>query len=128
MFGPYPTGAAFSSNAVIDAIAAIETIRQTTEQEAGFAMSRSAALHRLQELLDHEAEGLRLRGPGSGHLENVHAVKTEIVRVKGLSAVTNQGPAGRNPYPGQHKVSWRDASQGPVKNRGRRTMGRAGGR
>jgi hypothetical protein len=53
------------------------------------AMACSAALHRLQELLDHETEGLRLRGPASAHLANVETVSTEIGRVKKLSVVTS---------------------------------------
>jgi len=90
--------AALATDKVTGAIADIELLRQATEKEAGFAMSRSSALHRLRELLDHETEALRLRGPDSGHLRNVEAVKIEIGRVKGLSGATNRGPAARNPY------------------------------
>lgn len=115
---------------VIDAIANIEKQRRETESKAGFAMSCSSALHRLHELLDHEKESLRLRGPAAGHPENVQAVTHEIGRVKGLraSAGTGRGPGGKHPYPGPRQASWQDASRGPVKSRGRRTMGRAGGR
>ena len=49
------------------------------------ALACSAALHRLREVLDHEAEALRLRGPASAHQVNVEAVSAEIVRVKRLS-------------------------------------------
>ena len=122
------TGVVAASDKVIDAIGDIEMLRRTTEKEAGFAMSRSSALHRLQELLDHETEALRLRGPGSGHRGNVEVVKTELARVKGLNPVTTQGPGHSNAYPGQHKASRREASLGPVKNRGRRTVGPNGGR
>jgi hypothetical protein len=117
-----------ATDEAIDAIADIEMLRRTTEKDAGFAMSRSSALHRLRERLDHEMEGLRLRGPGSGHLGNVQAVKAEIARVTALSAATTQGPAARNAYPGQREVSWRNASRNPAGNKGRRTMGRTGGR
>lgn len=126
--GIIPTTDVPATAEVIDAIADIEVLRQTTEKEAGFAMSRSSALHRLHELLEHETEGLRLRGPDSEHVGNVRVLKTEVARVNGLGVATTQGPAGRNAYPGQRKVSWQDASHGPVKSRGRRTMGRHGGR
>jgi len=74
---------------IADAIADIERRRLATVNDAGIAMACSAALHRLQELLDHETEGLRLRGPASGHLANVETVSTEIGRVKRLRAVTS---------------------------------------
>lgn len=128
MAGAHSTETGLATDNVIGAIADIETLRQTTEKEAGFAMSRSAALHRLQELLDHEKEALRLRGPDSGHLMNVEVVKIEIGRVKGLIGAMTQQPDARNPYPARLKASWRDAVQGPIRNRGRRTAGRAGGR
>lgn len=109
-------------------IADIEMQRQAMEKEAGLAASRSSALRKLHELLDHEKEALQLRGPDAGHLENVEAVTIEIERVKGLSVTTSQGPAPRSAYPGQQKASWRNAHRSPARNKGRRTMGRAGGR
>ena len=121
-------GTVLTTHEVNDAIADIELKRRETEKQAGFAMSRSAALHRLHELLDHETEGLRLRGPDSGHLANVEAVKMEIGRVKGLGVAAPGGPTGGNAYPGERKVPWPHASPAPVKSRGRRTMGRDGGR
>ena len=121
-------GATPATDEVIDAIADIEMQRRETEKQAGFAMSRSSALHRLHELLAHETEALRLRGPGAGHAENIAAVKIEIGRVKGLAA-----PRGQNSFPGkaragQRQGSWRDAPRNPARNKGRRTMGRGGGR
>ena len=74
---------------IADAIADIETRRLAAVNDAGMAMACSAALHRLQELLDHETEGLRLRGPTSAHLANVETVSTEIGRVKRLCVVTS---------------------------------------
>ena len=113
---------------VIDAIADIEMKRRETEREAGFAMSCSSALHRLNELLDHVAEALRLRGPDAGHPENVEAVKNEIGRVKVLAGAHGRGPASKHAYRGERKATWQDASHGTGRTRGRRTMGRAGGR
>jgi len=88
-----------ATNGVADAIADIEKRRLTTETEAGLAMAFSAALHRLRELLDHETEALRLRGPASAHPANVEAVSAEIGRVRKLRAImaggSPRGPMGR---------------------------------
>lgn len=86
----HPREATPASDEVIDAIAAIEMQRRETEKEAGFAMSCSSALHRLRELLDHETEALRLRGPQTGHQENIDAVTIEIERVKKLTVARGQ--------------------------------------
>lgn len=128
VLGADPSRTAPATDEVVDAIAGIETQRRETESEAGFPMSCSSALHRLHELLDHEKEALRLRGPAVGHPENVEAVTHEIGRVKGLHAATGRGPNGKDPYPAQRQATWQDASRGPVKSKGRRTMGRSGGR
>jgi hypothetical protein len=130
MSGTDPLETAGASDEVIDAIAEIEMQRRETEKKAGLAMSCGLALHRLRELLAHETDALRLRGPDSGHQENVQAVTNAIGRVNGLSAIKGQKP---NSFPGQartgpRQVSWRNAPQNPARNTGRRTMGRAGGR
>ena len=80
-----------ATNDVADAIADIEKRRLTTETEVGMAMAFSTALHRLYDLLHHETEGLRLRGPASAHLPNVEAVSIEIGRVKKLAVVKPEG-------------------------------------
>ena len=80
-----------AANGVAEAIADIEGRRLATQNDAGTALACSAALHRLQELLDHETEALRLRGPASAHLANVEAVTTEIGRVRRLCAVAPEG-------------------------------------
>ena len=126
-------GTGTATDEVIDAIADIEMQRRETERKAGFAMSCSSALHRLHELLDHEREALRLRGPDSGHAENIDAVTLEVGRVKALAAVK-----GQNRFPGRARLgqrqapgsrqSWSNAPRNPPRNKGRRTMGRAGGR
>lgn len=123
-----PLETSSATDEVIDAIADIEMQRRETEKEAGLAASCSAALRRLHELLDHEKEALQLRGPDAGHPGNVEAVTTEIERVKGLTVATSRGPAPASPYRGPRKASWRNAQRTPARNKGRRTMGRAGGR
>lgn len=117
-----------ATDEVIDAIADIEMQRQAMEKEGGLAASCSAALRRLHEFLDREKEALQLHGPDAGHPENVEALAIEIERVKGLTVITSPGPAPRGAYPGQRKVAWQNAHRSPARNRGRRTMGRAGGR
>jgi len=128
MSGADPSETASAFDEVTDAIADIEMQRQAMEKEGGLAASCSAALRKLHELLDREKEALQLRGPDAGHPENVEAVATEIERVKGLTVITSPGPAPRGAYPGQPKAAWRNAHRSPARNRGRRTMGRAGGR
>ena len=128
MSGADPSETASAFDEVIDAIADIEMQRQAMEKEGGLAASCSAALRRLHELLERGKEALQLRGPDVGHPENVEAVATEIERVKGLTVITSPGPAPRGAYPGQPKAAWRNAHRSPARNRGRRTMGRAGGR
>jgi hypothetical protein len=85
-----------ATNGVVDAIADIERRRLATENDAGRALACSGALHRLRELLKHETEALRLRGPASAHLGNVEAISAEIGRVRKLGAVA-QGGAARRP-------------------------------
>jgi hypothetical protein len=128
--GAAPSETVSASDEVIDAIADIERQRRETEKQAGFAMSCSSALHRLNELHDHETEALRLRGPDSGHQANVQAVTIEIGRLKGLSAgkVPNSNRFPGSARNGQGQRSWHDAPRSPARNKGRRTMGRAGGR
>jgi len=123
-----PLGTSSATDEVIDAIADIEMQRQEKEKEAGLAASCSAALGRLHERLDHEKEALQLRGPDAGHQGNVEALTTKIERVKGLTVVASRGPTPASPYRGPRKASWRNAQRSPARNKGRRTMGRAGGR
>ena len=123
-----PVGTTPATDEVIDRIAEIASQRQAMEKEAGLAASCSSALRKLHELLDREKEALQLRGPDAGHPENVDAVAIEIERVKGMTGITSPGPAPKVAYPGQQRVAWRNAHRSPARNRGRRTMGRAGGR
>ena len=81
-----------ATGGVAGAIADIERRRLATANDAGMALACSAALHRLQELLKHETEALRLRGPASAHLANVEAVSIEIGRVRKIRASKPGGP------------------------------------
>ena len=128
LMGMIPTAEIPATDEVIDAIAEIESQRRAMEKEAGLAASCSSALRRLHELLARETEALQLRGPDAGHPGNVEAVAVEIERVKGLTTNANPGPSPRGAYPGQRKATWRNAHRSPARNKGRRTMGRAGGR
>jgi len=128
MSGADPSETASATDEVIDAIADIELQRKAMEKDSSIAASCSSALRRLHELLDREKEALQLRGPDAGHPENVDAVAIEIERVKGMTGITSPGPAPKVAYPGQQRVAWRNAHQSPARNRGRRTMGREGGR
>jgi hypothetical protein len=112
---------------VIDMIADIEMQRQVMEKKAGLAAACSSALRKLHRLLEREKE-VPLHGSAAGHPENVEAVTIEIGRVKQLNVATSQRPARKGAYGGQGKTSWRNAHHSPARNKGRRTMGRAGGR
>jgi hypothetical protein len=123
-----PTTEAPATDGVIDAIAEIEMQRRETESTTGFATSCGQALERLSELLDHETRALALHGPDAGHPGNVDALEREIARVKALTAPRAQESIPRYVRTEQRPVSWHNAPQNPPRNKGRRTMGRAGGR
>src|SRR6185436_10028723 len=125
--GILPTTEVPASDEVIDTIAEIEMQRRETENKAGFATSCSTALQRLSDLLDDESKAL-LRGPDAGHSGNVEALKLEIGRVKALPAPRTQESIPRYVRTEERQVSWNNAPQSPTRNKGRRTMGRAGGR
>jgi transposase len=120
--------AASASDEVIDAIAEIEMRRREAEKEAGLAASCASALRKLHELLDRETESRRQGGAAAGQPGNVEAVAAEIERLKKRAPATGQGPAAKNAFPDRKKASWQDARRNPARNKGRRTMGRAGGR
>ena len=128
MPGARPLGTIPAADEMLDMIASIEMQRQETEKEAGLAASCGTALRKLHAVLNREKEALQQRGPGAGHPENVEAVTAAIERVKALAVVKIQGPASQSAYPRQRKESWRDAQRNTGRNKGRRTMGRAGGR
>src|SRR4030095_13259206 len=74
-------------------------------------MSCSSALHRLNELLDHKTEALRLRTADAGHADNVEAVKIEIGRVKALHwplpRSKTRSPGTRTPSNGRGRGAMR---------------------
>ena len=126
--GILPTTEVTATDGVIDAIAEIEMQRQETAKRAGFATSSGAALHSLNELLHHESKALALHGPDTGHAGNVEALTLEIVRVKALTAPSAQESIPRYVRTEERPVSWNNAPRNPPRNKGRRTMGRSGGR
>ena len=126
--GPGVDAPEAASASVIDAIAFIEMQRQDAQKEAGRAASCSRALRKLQELLEREQDALAQDGPLAGSAANVAAVTAEIERVKKLAVATGTRPASGKSYPAQGKARWKSAEWTPSRNKGRRTMGRAGGR
>src|SRR5688572_1664319 len=132
--GSIPTTSVAAGDEVIDAIADIEMKRREMEKEAGLAASCSSALRQLHELLEREQKTLQQHDAGTRHAANVDAVTIEVERVKRLAVVIkSRGPAHRNADPAgrrqeSRQKSWQDAQRSPAKNKGRRTMGRAGGR
>jgi len=116
-----------ATDQVIDIIADIEMRRQETEKTADLKRSCNEALRRLHELLEHEKKALQLHGPSAEHPTNIEAVTIEIERVRRLAGTTRQGSIPKSAGPGQQQGSWRNASRGPSRTRGRRTMGRRGG-
>ena len=132
MSGAHPFGTTFATDDVIDTIAEIEVQRQAMEKEGGgSATASSGALRRLHELLDREREALQPHGPDPGHAANIEALTIAIERVTKLTGVKTQRPMPGMPgsaRPERQPVSWKNAPRNSLKSRGRRTMGRAGGR
>ena len=117
-----------ASDEVTDGIAAIEMHRQGTEQESGLAASCSEALRKLQELLAQEKDALQLNGPDSVSALNVEAVANEIKRVQAMVGGKGQGLMPKNARPRDRQLPRPDKVHHAPRNRGRRTMGRTGGR
>jgi hypothetical protein len=131
--GKTPMVEVSAADEVLDRIAGIELHRQAIEKDAGLAAACSSALRKLHELLEHEQETLQLHGSGAGHQANVNAAMAEVERVKKLAVATGQGPPHKNTdHAGLRQVSrqklWQNAQRTPARNKGRRTMGRGGGR
>ena len=102
---------------LIDLIASIEMHRQEIEREAGLEASRNYAVKRLQEAL--LAEQLE---------ESRQALALALKRVQALGSRANERPTLRPGRPAPQGRSWRDAQGRSPRTRGRRTMGRSGGR
>ncbi len=117
-----------ASDEVTDGIAAIEMHRQGTEKESGLAVACSEALRKLNVLLEQEKEALQLHGPDTVYAINVEAVANEIERVQSMGGIKGQGAMPRNARPRGQQLPRPEKAHNPPRNRGRRTMGRTGGR
>ncbi len=114
---------------VMDAIAHIELHRQEMEKEASAAAACNEALRKLHELLNREREALQAHGPDAGRAANVEALTAEIGRVKRLaSAAAGRGMPKRGGGPQRQGAPRPSDSHNRPRTRGRRTMGRGGGR
>lgn len=113
---------------VTSAIAYIEKHRQAMEKEASVAAACNEALRKLHELLDREHEALRSRGAGGGHAANIEAVTAEIERVKSLAGTAGRGVMPKHGRPQTQKHVGPSEPHNRPRNKGRRTMGRTGGR
>ena len=116
------------SDEVIDEIAHIEMLRQDMEKQSNLGAACNLSLRKLQEILQREQAAAQLHGAGTLHPANVQALTDEINRVKQMmgGAGRNQKPGG--PRPGGPQAPRGDRGHRHAKNRGRRTMGRPGGR
>ena len=118
-----------ASDDVTDAIAHIEMNRQETEKESGLAVACNESLRKLHQLLEHEQAAQQLREAGADHPANVEAVTIEINRIRKLAGVASQGSIFKRARSGQRRPAPRPgAPRNPPRNKGRRTMGRRGGR
>jgi hypothetical protein len=128
MSGAHRFETTLATDELIDTIAEIEVQRQAMEKEGGLGSASSGALRRLHELLDRERAALQLQGPVPGSPANIDAVTIEIERVKRLGGMASAGAIPKSARPERQSVSWQNAPRNSSKSRGRRTMGRAGGR
>jgi hypothetical protein len=129
--GAHPFGTTLATDEVIDTIAEIEVQRQATEKEGGLGAASSGALRRLHELLDREQAALQLHGPNAGHPANIAALTVALEGVTKLTGGKIQRPMPGQPgaaRPERQLGSWQNAPRNSSKSRGRRSMGRAGGR
>lgn len=113
---------------VMDAIAHIELHRQEMAKEAGVAAACNEALRKLHELLNLEREALQSHGPGGGHAANIEAVAAEIERVKSLAGEVGKGAMPRHERAQRQKPVRPGQPHNRPRTKGRRTMGRRGGR
>ncbi|HSQ05785.1 MAG TPA: hypothetical protein VLN59_17225 [Burkholderiales bacterium] len=116
------------SEELTDVIASIEMERQERAREVGNAAACVAALHKLQALHVSEKEALQLNGPSAEHSANLAALAVEIGRVQKMGGGSNRLSLPDAPRREQGKGARRGAPRAPIRNHGRRTMGRSGGR
>ncbi len=110
---------------VTDTIAHIEMQRQDAARETGLAAACSEALRKLHALLAAEQQ---LQPPGAARSPNVQAVATEIERVKRLASGSKTRAHPRDRRPGKHQPPRSDRPRTSGRNKGRRAVGRGGGR
>ncbi len=117
-----------ASDEVTDGIAAIEMHRQGTEQESGLAVACNEALGKLRVLLEQQKEALQLNGPESVSALDVEAVANEIIRVQAMTGIRSHSQAARGPRPRERQLPRPEKAHNLPRKRGRRMMGRGGGR
>jgi hypothetical protein len=117
-----------ASDEVIDAIAYIEMQRQDMEKQSSPAAACNLALRKLQEILQQELQSAQPQIPGAPRSANVETLEAEIRRVRQMlgGGGRNSKPGGQ--HPGAPHAPRRDKNQRQARNRGRRNMGRPGGR
>jgi len=116
------------TDTVMDAIAHIEMHRQEMARETSVAVACSEALRKLHELLEGERQALQSHGAGPGHAANIEAVTAEIDRVKRLASTGGKGAPPRHERGQQGRPAQPTQPHYRARNKGRRTMGRSGGR
>ena len=114
---------------VTDLIASIEMHRKEIEKETGLEASRTYSLQRLQQALQIEQEASQQPDANPVRVATAAALANEIKRVGSLSRGASQRPQGGGGRPQQQPRNPRPQDQRHApKSRGRRNMGRGGGR
>ena len=121
-----PTDEGITTDAVIDAIALIESQRQDLKREPDPEAWRNRALGVLSELLARLEEASRLHGSSPERHANADAVRNAIGRVKaGAGAGAGTGAARQRPT--GEKTRGRQPQKSRPPSNGRRPMGRRSG-
>jgi hypothetical protein len=116
-----------SREELAEVIASVEVERQAAARESGNAAACIVALRKLQELQTHEKEALTAHGPSAVHSANLATLGAEIGRVQKLAGTTNHRLSVPNKARSEEANGTRpDSTRAPVRNRGRKTMGRSG--
>ena len=114
---------------VTDLIASIEMHRKEIERESGLEASRTYSLQRLQQALATEQEAALQPDANPARVATAAALADEIKRVGSLSRGSGQRPQGGGRPQQQQQRNFRpDQQRKSSKSRGRRGMGRGGGR
>jgi len=118
-----PVDEDITTDAVIDAIALIESQRQDLKREPDPQAWRKRALDVLGDLLRRIDEASRLHGPSAERHANAEAVRNAIGRVKAGAGVATSAPPGR-----KREAVNRRRGPGPRGPAGGRPIGRRSGR